>query len=204
MIGRSIDELSVGDSAELSRVVLEGDIAEFVDAVGDYNPVHSDRAFAATTPFKSPIAPGLWTAGLISSVIGTRLPGPGAIYVSQDLHFLKPVWAGDIITARVEVVEIVPERNRVRLRTVCVNQRGEEVLAGEAWVLPPKSQVVYAEDKSGVGAFTFWALQPWAWAAQALSVWGMLGAWAVAATTRPQGTGARRAGSLTLARPPLT
>ena len=76
MIGRAIDELSVGDSAELSRVVSEGDIAEFVDAVGDHNPVHSDPAFAAATPFKGPIAPGIWTAGLISGVIGTRSIGP--------------------------------------------------------------------------------------------------------------------------------
>ena len=181
MIGRAIDELSVGDSAEISRVVSDGDIAEFVDAVGDHNPVHSDPAFAATTPFKGPIAPGIWTAGLISGVIGTRLPGPGSIYVTQDLEFLKPVRAGDLITARVEVLQIFRERNRVRLKTVCVNQREEEVLVGEAWVLPPKSQVVYAEDKSGIGALTFWALQPWAWMAQALSVWGVLGLSALAA-----------------------
>ena len=200
MIGRAIDELSVGDSAELSRVVSEEDIAEFVDAVGDHNPVHSDPVFAAATPFRGPIAPGIWTAGLISGVIGTRLPGPGSIYVTQDLQFLKPVRAGDTITARVEVLEIVRERNRVRLRTTCVNQRGEEVLAGEAWVLPPKSQIVYAEDKSGAGALAFWSLQPWAWAAQALSVWAILGLSALAAT-RPQGAGARRGSSPTLAPP---
>lgn len=181
MIGRAIDELSVGDSSELSRLVSEGDIAEFVDAVGDHNPVHSDPVFAAATPFRGTIAPGIWTAGLISGVIGTRLPGPGSIYVTQDLQFLRPVRGGDTITARVEVVEIVRERNRVRLRTVCVNQRGEEVLTGEAWVLPPKSPIVYAEDKSGAGALAFWALQPWAWAAQALSVWGVLGLSALAA-----------------------
>ncbi len=181
MIGRAIDELSVGDSSELSRLVSEGDIAEFVDAVGDHNPVHSDPVFAAATPFQGTIAPGIWTAGLISGVIGTRLPGPGSIYVTQDLQFLRPVRGGDTITARVEVVEIVRERNRVRLRTVCVNQRGEEVLTGEAWVLPPKSPIVYAEDKSGAGALAFWALQPWAWAAQALSVWGVLGLSALAA-----------------------
>lgn len=175
MIGRAIEELAVGDSAEVSRTVSEGDIAEFVDAVGDHNPVHSDRAFAATTPFKGPIAPGIWTAGLVSAVIGTRLPGPGSVYATQDLAFLRPVRAGDTITARVEVLEIVRDRNRIRLKTVCVNQRGEEVLTGEAWVLPPKSPVVYAEDKSGMGALTFWALQPWALAAQAVSVWGILG-----------------------------
>lgn len=195
MIGHAIDELSVGDSAELARVVSEGDIAEFVDAVGDTNPVHSDPAFAATTPFRGPIAPGIWTAGLISAVIGTRLPGPGSVYVTQDLEFLRPVRAGDMITARVEVLEIVRERNRVRLKTVCVNQRGEEVLVGAAWVLPPRKQVVYAEDKSGIGAVTFWMLQPWAWAAQALSVWGVVALSALAAT-HPRGVAARRSGSL--------
>ncbi|MBI3029351.1 MAG: MaoC family dehydratase [Candidatus Rokubacteria bacterium] len=192
MIGRPIDELSVGESVELSRVVSEGDIAEFVDSVGDYNPVHSDPAFAATTPFREPIAPGIWTAGLISGVIGTRLPGPGSIYETQDLRFLKPVRAGDTITARVEVLEIVRDRNRVRLRTTCMNQRGEEVLIGEACVLPPRRQVVYAEDKSGTGALALWALQPWSWAAQALSVWAILGL-SIFAACRPRLTsGGRR------------
>ncbi len=78
MIGMTIDGIEVGDSAQLTRKVVDGDIAEFVDAVGDYNPVHSDREYAAGTMFKEPIAPGIWTAGLISAVIGTRLPGPGA------------------------------------------------------------------------------------------------------------------------------
>ena len=84
--------------------MTDGDIAAFVDAVGDHNPVHADREYAASTVFKEPIAPGIWTAGLVSAVIGTRLPGPGAIYLSQDLKFLKPVKAGDSISARVEVL----------------------------------------------------------------------------------------------------
>jgi len=128
MIGLTIDRIEVGDSAQITRRVTHGDIAGFVDAVGDYNPVHSDREYAAATAFKEPIAPGIWTAGLISAVIGTRLPGPGAIYVSQELKFLKPVKSGDSISARVEVVEINREKNRIRLRTVCMNQRAEEVL----------------------------------------------------------------------------
>lgn len=201
MIGRPIDELSVGDSAEISRVVSEGDIAEFVDAVGDHNPVHSDQAFAATTPFREPIAPGIWTAGLISGVIGTRLPGPGSIYVTQDLQFLKPVRAGDTITARVSVLEILRERNRVRLLTLCVNQRGEEVLVGEAWVLPPKIQVVYQEEPSGAGVLAFWALQPWAWAAQILSAWGVLGLFALAAYGRRL-TVSARAGEVVMGEAP--
>ena len=105
MIGLSIESIEAGDHAEIVRRVSQEDIAEFVDAVGDYNPVHSDPEYAARTVFKEPIAPGIWTAGLISAVIGTRLPGPGAIYLSQTLKFMKPVVFGDVITARVEVLE---------------------------------------------------------------------------------------------------
>ena len=143
MIGRTIDQLAVGDAAELTREVSPGDILKFVESVGDRNPIHSDRAYAASTPFREPIAPGIWTAGLISAVIGTELPGPGSIYVTQDLRFLRPVRPGDSITTRVEVAEILRERNRVRLKTTCHNQRGEEVLTGEAWVLPTKVPVSY-------------------------------------------------------------
>ena len=175
MRGKTIAELAPGDHAELTRTVEPGDVAAFVDAVGDYNPVHSDRTYAATTPFKEPIAPGIFTAGLISAVIGTELPGPGAIYLSQSLTFVKPVKAGDTITARADVVEVIPERNRIRMRTVCVNQHGEEVLAGEAWVMPSKVDIVY-ERPARAASLTFLAFQPWALAAQAMNLWGMLGA----------------------------
>ena len=83
MIGKTIADLAPGDRAELTKMVEDDDVAAFVDAVGDYNPVHSDPQYAASTPFKQPIAPGIFTAGLISAVIGTQLPGPGAIYLSQ-------------------------------------------------------------------------------------------------------------------------
>jgi 3-hydroxybutyryl-CoA dehydratase len=175
MIGLSIDAIQVGDHAEIARRVSDADIAEFVDAVGDYNPVHSDPEYAAGTVFKQPIAPGIWTAGLISAVIGTRLPGPGAIYLSQSLKFLKPVMFGDVITARVEVLETNRERNRMRLRTVCTNQRGEEVLTGEALVMPSKTQVVYSRPRHPAGLFAMWTLAPWAWATQGAAVWTMLG-----------------------------
>jgi acyl dehydratase len=181
MIGVTIDSIAVGDSAQITRRVTDTDIAGFVDAVGDYNPVHADRAYAASTVFKEPIAPGIWTAGLISAVIGTRLPGPGAIYLSQDLKFLKPVKAGDSISARVEVVEVNRERNRVRLRTVCANQRGEEVLTGEAVVMPSRTPVRYARRAEPAGALALWTLQPVAWMAQGAAIWGMLGLSALAA-----------------------
>src|SRR5207248_4428427 len=164
MIGRTIADLAAGDHAELVRQVEEDDIAGFIDAVGDLNPVHSDADYAATTPFKEPIAPGIFTAGLISAVIGTQLPGPGAIYLSQSLKFIKPVKFGDTITARVTVMEVIRERNRVRLLTVCRNQRGEEVLTGEAWVMPSRESTVYERRRPEAGALAL-ALQPWELAA---------------------------------------
>jgi acyl dehydratase len=139
MVGTTIEELSVDDRAELVRRLDDRAITAFIDATGDENPLHGDGAFAAATTFRTPIAPGLLTAGLISAVIGTRLPGPGTVYLSQTLKFVRPVRPGDTITARVRVLEILPERNRVRLATVCANQHGEEVLLGEAWVLPPRA-----------------------------------------------------------------
>lgn len=174
MIGKTITELTPGDRAEITRVVGEGDIASFVEAVGDYNPIHSDRAYAAGTPFKAPIAPGIYTAGLVSAVIGTRLPGPGAIYLSQSLKFIKPVKAGDAITARVEIIEVLRERNRIRLQTVCVNQQGEEVLSGEAWVMPSRTRVVYEGRPVSASSLAALALAPWTLAAQAATLWGVM------------------------------
>jgi hypothetical protein len=143
--------------------------------------VHSDREYAAATVFKEPIAPGIWTAGLISAVIGTRLPGPGAIYVSQELKFLKPVKPGDSISARVEVTEINREKNRIRLRTVCTNQRAEDVLTGEAVVMLSRTAIHYTRPAESMGALALWTLQPLAWMAQGATIMGMLGLSALSA-----------------------
>ena len=175
MIGKTIAELSEGDRAELTRVVSDAHVAAFIDAVGDDNPVHSDPGYAATTMFKSPIAPGIFTAGLISAVIGTRLPGPGAIYLSQTLKFVKPVFLGDTITARVDVAEIVRDRNRLRLTTSCVNQRGEEVLAGEAWVMPSRTSIVYDRPHAAAATMASWTVSPWKVAAQTMAAWSAFG-----------------------------
>jgi 3-hydroxybutyryl-CoA dehydratase len=174
MIGKTIADLAPGDRAEMTKLVEDDDVAAFVDAVGDYNPIHSDPEYAAATPFKQPIAPGIFTAGLVSAVIGTQLPGPGAIYLSQSLKFVKPVKFGDTITARVEVLEVISERNRIRLQTVCVNQHGEEVLSGEAWVMPSKTRVVYEGRRTNVASLATLALQPWTLAAHAMTMWGVL------------------------------
>jgi acyl dehydratase len=174
MIGKTIADLSPGDRAEITRVVEPGDIGSFVEAVGDFNPVHSDAAYAAGTPFKEPIAPGIYTAGLVSAVIGTQLPGPGAIYLSQSLKFVKPVKAGDRITARVEIIEVIRDRNRIRLQTVCVNQHGDEVLSGEAWVMPSRTRVVYEGRPTSAAALAALAWSPWTWAAHAMTLWSRM------------------------------
>lgn len=187
MIGKTIEEIRPGDWAELQRRVEDQDIAGFIDAVGDYNPIHSDPAFAATTFFREPIAPGIFTAGLISAVIGTRLPGPGVIYLSQSLKFMKPVRPGDTITARVEVLEVLPARNRARLATVCRNQRGEEVLVGEAWVMPSRTPVVYERAAQRPGSIGLLAFSPWNLAALSLALWSALGLRVLAAAVpRPR------------------
>lgn len=175
MIGRTLDELRLGDEARLTRTVTADTIREFVDATGDDNPIHSDPAFAAGTRFGRVIAPGILTGGMLSAVIGTRLPGPGTVYLSQSFRFLRPVYVGDTVTARVDVAEIVPERNRVRLRTACTNQDGEPVLEGEAWVMPTRQRVEYTEPGSSARALGSLACLPARLAVHAASLWATVG-----------------------------
>ena len=137
MTGKTIEEIAVGDSARMTRKMTVELITGFLTLSGDRNPIHHDATFAASTTFGEPIAPGMLSAALLAAVIGSELPGPGCVYLSQSLKFLRPVTLGDTITAHVEVVETVRDRNRVRLRTECANGAGEVVLVGEAWVMPP-------------------------------------------------------------------
>ena len=127
--------LKVGDRASLTRTITEEDIAAFARLTGDTNPLHLDEAYARTTRFGRRIAQGLLTAGLISALLGTRLPGPGAIYVEQHLRFTKPVYPGDTITAVAEVTAFQEDKGLVTLKTECFNQEGERVLTGEAVLL---------------------------------------------------------------------
>jgi 3-hydroxybutyryl-CoA dehydratase len=130
------EDLSVGMSETYSKTVKSSDVVGFAEITGDRNPIHLSEHFAAKTPFKGRIAHGLYTASLISAVIGTRLPGPGAIYVSQTLKFLAPVKIGDTVDAIVEVVELIPKRQRARLSCKC--KVGDKVvLEGEAVVNIP-------------------------------------------------------------------
>jgi len=140
MLGKTIDQLSVGDSAEFSKTVSASDIYLFAGVTGDMNPAHIDEEYAKDTFFKGRIAHGMLAAGFVSAVLGTRLPGPGTIYLSQNLSFKAPVPIGATITARVEVAELTPDKNRVRLKTTCTDQTGNVVLDGEAVVLAPKAR----------------------------------------------------------------
>ena len=130
------EDLEVGLSETLSKTIASSDVVGFAEITGDRNPIHLSEHFAARTPFGTRIAHGLYTAGLISAVLGTRLPGPGAIYLSQNLRFRAPVRIGDTVAVTVEVVELVPEKQRARLSCVC-SVAGEIVLEGEALVKVP-------------------------------------------------------------------
>ncbi len=137
MVGKTYDETSLGDTAEFSKTLSEADIYLYAGISGDFNPAHVNEAYARKTYFKTRIAHGMLSAGLISAVIGTQLPGPGSIYMHQTLSFLAPVRMGDTVTARVEVVEKI-DKKKVRLKTICLNQDEVMVLEGEAMVSPPR------------------------------------------------------------------
>ena len=128
---------SVGDSAEFTKVFSEEDVYLFAGITGDRNPVHTSKEFAEKTRFRKRIAHGLLTAGTISAAIGMKLPGPGCLYLSQTLEFNAPVFPGDEITARVEIVEVISGK-RLRMKTQCFNQEKILVIDGEAIIVPPR------------------------------------------------------------------
>lgn len=135
--GFFIEDLSVGQSASFAKTITEADIFAYSGVSGDTNPVHLDHDYAASTIFEGRIAHGMLTAGLISAVIGTRLPGPGAIYISQTLAFKAPVRIDDMVTATVTIAEIIEARRRIRLHCACAVQ-DNIVLEGEAVIMVPR------------------------------------------------------------------
>ena len=138
MEGISIDQLTVGQSSSFAKTISESDVYLFAGVTGDVNPAHINESYAAGTSFGTRIAHGMLSAGLISAVIGTQLPGPGTIYVAQQLKFTAPVHIGDTVTATATIRELLPERNRAVIETVCTRQDGAVVIRGEATVMPPK------------------------------------------------------------------
>ena len=135
--GLTIKELTVGQSYEKSFVITAELIERFADVTGDHNPIHLDEDYAGRSIFKRRVAQGMLQAGLLSGILGCHFPGVGTIYLSQTLKFIKPVFIKDQITLRLKVLEIINEKNQVRLETLFTNQKGEVVITGEALVMPP-------------------------------------------------------------------
>ncbi|KXO16513.1 MaoC family dehydratase [Peptoniphilus sp. GNH] len=137
MKGKTINEIKIGDKASFTKTLTETDVYLFAGITGDLNPAHINQVASEQTMFKGRIVHGMLTAGLISTVLGMYLPGPGTIYMGQELKFTKPVHMGDTITAEAEVVEIIKEKF-LKIKTTCTNQDGEIVVDGFAQVMPPR------------------------------------------------------------------
>jgi len=129
--------VNLGDTASISKVISQEDVEKFAQVSGDLNPVHIDDSYAESTIFGKRIAHGILVGGLISAVIGTELPGPGTIYLSQSFSFKKPVYFGDTVTAIIKVIKIKDDKPIITLDTQCINQNHEVVITGEAVVLIP-------------------------------------------------------------------
>ena len=138
MKGKTVHELKPGDHAEFSKTLSESDVYLFAGITGDFNPAHVNEHYAQGTFFKTRIAHGMLAASFISTVMATSLPGPGTIYIKQDLRFLAPLYINDTVTASVEILEADLEKNRVLLKTQCKNQEGTLLVDGQALVSPPK------------------------------------------------------------------
>ncbi|OED41402.1 3-hydroxybutyryl-CoA dehydratase [Endozoicomonas sp. (ex Bugula neritina AB1)] len=139
------EELEIGTKDSLTRTLTEQDLILFAKVSGDTNPVHLDEVFAATTQFEGRIAHGMWTASLISCALATKLPGPGGIYLGQELKFMRPVKVGDTVTVQLEVLEINERRKRATVSTNVVNQDGKTVIKGKAEIMPSSGKVVVDE-----------------------------------------------------------
>jgi phosphate acetyltransferase/phosphate butyryltransferase len=138
---RTFDDLRIGDSASLTRTLTHKDIELFAVMSGDVNPAHLDEEYAKSDMFHKVIAHGMWTGALISTVLGTQLPGPGTIYLGQSLRFLKPVGLGDLVTVKLTVTELHPENRHVTLDCLVTNQDGKPVVTGTAEIIAPGEKV---------------------------------------------------------------
>lgn len=138
MKGLLIADINIGDTANFQKTITETDVYLYAGITGDNNPAHINAVEAEKGRFKERIAHGMLVAGLVSAVLGVKLPGPGTIYLGQEMKFTAPVKFGDTVDAVVEVIEKKEEKNIIKLKTVCTNQEGTVVLDGIATVMPPK------------------------------------------------------------------
>lgn len=139
MIGKTIHEIKVGDCAHFEKTISETDVYMFAGITGDLNPMHINETVATESFFKGRIAHGMLVSSLISTVLGMYLPGPGTIYLGQNLRFMAPVKLGETIKATVTVTDLNVEKNRISVNTTCTNTDGTVVVDGTALVMPPKA-----------------------------------------------------------------
>jgi acyl dehydratase len=137
----TFDELAIGQTAEYSKTLSEADMILFAAVSGDINPLHLDAEYASTTMFRERIAHGMYTGGLISAALAMKLPGPGTVYLGQNMEFKRPVKLGDTITVHLEVLEKVAGKNIVTLSTTATNQEGKPVVTGTATIMAPTEKV---------------------------------------------------------------
>jgi 3-hydroxybutyryl-CoA dehydratase len=130
--------VTIGDSASLTKTFTEHDVLTFAQISGDQNPIHINAEFAAATRFERQIVHGILTAGMISAVLGMQLPGPGSIYLKQELNFRAPVYFGDTITATATITKVREDKPIITLETICTNQDGIKVIDGQAVLMVPK------------------------------------------------------------------
>lgn len=126
------NDFQVGERASFTKTVTEADVTAFAGLIDDFNPIHVDAEYARKTRFGRRVVHGIFAGGLISAVLGNKLPGPGAIYLSQQIEFLAPVYIGDTITAVAEVDSWQPEKRIITLKTDCYNQHEDQVVTGKA------------------------------------------------------------------------
>jgi 3-hydroxybutyryl-CoA dehydratase len=134
-MGMSFDHLTIGQTASFSKTITETDVGLFAGITGDFNPLHVSQPAAEASRFGGRIAHGMLSASLICTVLGMQLPGPGTIHLGQTLRFVRPVRLGDTVTASAEIIELIGDKRRVRLKTMCTNQNGDVVVEGEALVM---------------------------------------------------------------------
>ncbi len=135
MIDRSFEEIIIGDKARFSKTIGEVDVYNFAGITGDFNPLHVNAVFAGQSRFKKRLAHGMLSASLISTVVGTQLPGANTIYLSQEVKFVAPVFIGDTLTAEVEVTAKREDKKIITLKTIVINQEGTLVVDGQAKVM---------------------------------------------------------------------
>ncbi len=146
--GKTIDKIKVGDTAYFAKTISESDVVQYAGITGDVNPVIVDEEFAAKTHFKKPVVHGMLLASLFSNVVGTKLPGPGSVHVSYKVSFINPVYIGDTVEIKVEVVEIFKETNSVKMDVELMNQDGVQVMKGMGVVMPPTADMGYEKAKA--------------------------------------------------------